>query len=101
MDIEELPNADLLEALDTSSVMTQLTTFEGWKLIEESCKRISKQAQEDILIANAKTEMEVIIEKQVMVKLYRNVIPGIVKSLTDIGEDAFNEAKDRELIKKT
>ena len=99
MNIRDLKNEDLLEALDHGVMIDKFKSSEEWKLIDEACQRLARVAQEELLKTDPVNATR-IIELQCMVKLYRDVLRSIVNSFSDEGNLAFDEAKDRELVTK-
>lgn len=99
MNISDLKNEDLLAALDTGVMVEKFKTSPEWKLIDEACQRLARVAQEELL-KTSPAHPERIIELQCMVKLYRDVLRSIINSFSAEGNLAFDEAKDRELLKK-
>lgn len=91
--MDELLNKKLLDA----SFMEEFENSAGWKIISSACKRISAQAQEE-LIKTPANETVRIIELQIIIKLYRNVISGIIQSVKAEGKLAFEEAKENGII---
>jgi hypothetical protein len=94
-----MDNKDLLDAIDNSVLIESFKKSDEWKLIEEACNRLANAAQEELLSVPADNMLR-IVEMQCSIRLYRNVLKSIVNSFTEEGEIAFNEAKERALIKK-
>lgn len=99
MNVQGMTNKDLVDAIENGAEIESLKNSEGWKLIEEACQRVAESAQRELLTIKADDTIR-IIEMQQVVKLYGGIIKTLADNFSSIAEIAFDEAKDRELIKK-
>lgn len=98
MELNELKDNELSDKLSNAEFIERFIESDGWKLIDEACKRVVKKAQAELSNVNA-GDMVKIIELQQIIKLYKNVLNGLINSFKAEGLMAFEEAKERGLIK--
>lgn len=94
MDYSQITNDDLKSRLEDGALVAELEANEGWKVIEEACRRVGKTAERELLRVRA-SDTVTIIELQTIAKLYSSVIPSLVNSFKQESRIAFDELVER------
>lgn len=96
-DFSRLADQDLVRKLDDAAFIARFEASEDWKLFREACERLARQAEHEMDRIDPIKDPTGIIERQVVKKLCRNVVRGIINGLKEEGKLAFAEAKERGL----
>lgn len=100
MDYSQFKDEDITDKLSNAEIIERFEESDGWRLIQEACKRTVLRAQEELLHTPADNTVRM-VELQQIIKLYRNVLNGLINSFKNEGRMAFEEAKERGLLKKS
>jgi hypothetical protein len=101
MNFEDLTDRDLIDKLDKAAIAEKLAESYEWSLLKEAFDRVIKKAQAEILDVDPVENPSRIQELQILVKVLRNLVPGIVRGLHEEGRLAFFEAHNRDLDEVT
>lgn len=94
-----LDDAQLCEALRQTDLAELLKTSDEWKLLQEAARRIVDRAVDQFALTDV-TNTEKIMELKIIIRKYKYALFAEVDQLAQEGELLFEEAKDRELIKR-
>jgi hypothetical protein len=94
VDYSQITNDDLKSRLEDGALVAELEATEGWKVMNEACKRVGRTAERELLKVKASDTLA-IIELQVIAKLYSSVIPSLINSFKQESRIAFDELVDR------
>lgn len=94
MDYSQLSDGELRTKLEDGILVQELESTEGWKVFEESCRRLSENAKRALLDVPA-DKTTTIIELQVMAKLYGKVLKSVVDTFKQESRIAWNELVER------
>lgn len=97
MEYSDLSNEQIVDRIESGAAIIELENSEGWKLVSEAMSRLVTQAQNELISADASKTMD-IVYLQTIIKLYRDVVPGIVKSMKEEAKVSLSEAKIRRLF---
>lgn len=94
MDYSTIPDEDLKAQLEDGAIVAELENTEGWRIINEACKRVGRNA-ERALLKVAPTDVDAIVQLQAIAKLYSSVIPSLINSFKQESRIAFDELMAR------
>jgi hypothetical protein len=97
IDFSNITDRELLDKLDKAAIAERLAESVEWSLVREASKRVTEKAQMELLEVDPMENPGRVQELQILVKVLRNLIPGIVNGLQQEGRLAFFEAREREL----
>jgi hypothetical protein len=97
IDFSNVSDRELLDKLDKAAIAERLAESVEWSLVREASKRVAEKAQMEMLDVDPMENPGRVQELQILVKVLRNLIPGIVNGLQQEGRLAFFEAKERDL----
>lgn len=98
MDFSKATDEELLERLDIGRISIKLEGDDDWKLIKELGQRLVKVGYK--ALRDTPSEQQAQIENiQCSIKKYEKIF-GELESCKQMGKIAFEEAKDREIIKR-
>lgn len=92
---EDFTDLEVIDALENGVEVEKTTHSEGWKIIDEAFKRLSEQAQRELLTVPA-DQLTRIVELQTVAKFYKSVFESVVNSYKQEGKLAFTVAKERD-----
>ena len=96
---ESLSDDQLVARLDNADMMERFLKSDDWKLFREAFRRIYLEADEKLNTVDP-GDYKKIAELQVLKKFYRNVLEMTIHWYKVDGQAAFEEAKDRGMLKR-
>lgn len=96
LDYEDLSNGELVGRIEKSNIADKFQRSEDWKLVREACNRAKERASEALIRVDPDKKTTV-IELQMLVKIFGNFIPSLIRVTKEDGDLAHEELQERGL----
>jgi len=97
MELEQMEDKALFDALHKAGLVEKLTSSEEWKMLKEAGDRIVARAVNEFMVTPASDTLK-IMELQVILRKYKKGIFQEVEMLKNESDRIYEEAKDRGMI---
>lgn len=98
MDWDSASDQEILDQLEAAELAIRLQNSDEWKLVHEAMRRTYLKHQKLLQDADP-SETKLILNLQLICKMYsEDFLPQLIRNFTNIGEFAFQEAKERRLL---